>query len=430
MIEEGIDTLVLQIVREREQFDKLILSLPMHAFEEKTQVILKDFKEYYKEFPEHKTVDPDTFSTWFFSFRHPKLVTETKQYYKKLLHKICTGKVDEDTKKGIMARILELQFATNVGNLIAEYQSGADMDIQRAIEEASDNLKAQLDKKIKIPWVKNDIHALLLEDKDKSGLTWRLRCLNESMRPLRPGDFGLIAGRPEAGKTSLICSEVTNFARQLEKYYGDNRPVIWFNNEGPGNRIYKRLYQAALNCSVSDLIKKQKAGTVEKEYRDAIGGSIDNIRVMDIHDMWNYDIIDILNATQPGLVIFDMIDNIKFCSVQGGAARTDQVLESMYQWARILGVRYNVPIIATSQISYDGDGLQFPTMGMLKDSKTGKQGTLDFQIMIGKSNEVGMENSRFIGLVRNKLHQEGFPKDPQQEVFFDALRARYTQPGE
>jgi replicative DNA helicase len=65
---------------------------------------------------------------------------------------------------------------------------------------------------------------------------------------------------------------------------------------------------------------------------------------------------------------------------------------------------------------------------MLKDSKTGKQGTCDFQLMIGASNELGMDKSRFVGLPKNKLHVEGFPKDPRCEVIFDGLRARYKTP--
>jgi replicative DNA helicase len=249
------------------------------------------------------------------------------------------------------------------------------------------------------------------------------------MRPLRQGDFGIIAGRPDTGKTTFITSEMTFMASQLKKYYKeDDKIITWFNNEGQGKRIITRLYQSALNASISDLLDMKKAKVIVDRYREAIG-HLDTIRIFDVHGLWNYDITDILEEVNSGLMIFDMIDNIKFHSNSGGMqSRTDQVLEAMYQWARVLGVRFDCPVLATSQISVDGDGMQFPTLSMLKDSKTGKQGACDFQLMIGAINELGMDQSRFMGLPKNKLQVEGFPKDPRCEVIFDGLRARYKTP--
>ena len=423
---ETIDTTILRILREREWFDKLHSSLPIYAFDEKTQVIINDFKEYFQEF-QHEVIEPSTFNSWFFAFQHPTLKGDNKSFYSKLLDQIHRP-VDEETKKGIVARTLELGFATNVANLVKKYETGEDIDIQRAIDEASETLKVQLDRKVNVPWVRDSIHDLLDEQGVDQGLKWRLDCLNQSMRPIRPGDFGIIAGRPDTGKTTFISSEITFMASQLKNYYKEDRPILWFNNEGPGKRIITRLYQSALNCSISDLLLRKKKGSIVEDYRTAVG-RLSNIRIMDVHDMWNYDIVDIIRETNPGLIIFDMIDNIKFHNTSGVAgARTDQVLEGMYQWARVLGVRFDCPVFATSQISVEGDGLQFPTLSMLKDSKTGKQGACDFQLMIGKSNELGMDLSRFIGLPKNKLAVEGFPKDPRCEVIFDGLRARYKTP--
>jgi hypothetical protein len=108
-----------------------------------------------------------------------------------------------------------------------------------------------------------------------------------------------------------------------------------------------------------------------------------------------------------------------------GGQRTDQVLEGMYQWARELAVRYKLIALATSQISAEGDGLAYPTLGMLKDSKTGKQGAVDFIITLGKKNEIMYENIRFIGLTKNKLHVEGQKRSPHAEVVFAATEGRF-----
>ena len=108
----------------------------------------------------------------------------------------------------------------------------------------------------------------------------------------------------------------------------------------------------------------------------------------------------------------------------------DLALEEMYKWGREIAVKYDIVGLATSQISNEGDGLQFPTMGMLKDSKTGKQGACDFQLMIGSSNDPMLQNFRYIGLPKNKLRREGGRSDPRATVKFNHGTARYEDIGE
>lgn len=407
-------------------FEKMYASLPLDCFEEKARIILKDFEQYFKDFPEHAEINKDSFDTLFFGFLHPTLDGEKRTFYRKLLSNIYVD-VDNDTKAGIVERILELEFATKSANILQQFHGGNDVDVTRSLEELLETYKLQVERKVKIPWIQASIHELLEEDENHVGLQWRLECLNQAMRPLKPGDFGIVAARPDAGKTSFLTDQLTFMAPQVEKLYGEKRPILWFNNEGPGRRIVTRLYQSALNASIKDLILKKNSGSIVKEYSTAVG-AVDNIRVLDVHDMWNYEVVDILHEMNPGLIVFDMIDNIKFGGSNAGA-RTDQVLESMYQWARVLGVRFECPVLATSQISNEGDGDCHPTLGMLKDSKTGKQGAADFQLMIGKSNDPCMQMSRWMNLPKNKLQQEGFPKDPRCEVIFDSLRGRFNMAG-
>ncbi len=400
----------------------MYMSLPLECFDEKARVILQDFKKYFEQFPEHTCIQQEPFDTLFFGFLHPTLKGDQKTFYRKLLQQVYV-EVDDDTRAGIVERILELEFATRSANVLQKFQGGDDIDVARMLEELLETHKLQIERKVTIPWIQDSICDLLAEDENPTGLRWRLECLRNSMRPLKAGDFGIIAARPDKGKTSFLTSELTYMAPQLKRMYGEIRPILWFNNEGPGRRIVTRLYQSALNASIQDLIQKKNAGSIVDDYTKAVG-SVDAIRILDIHDMWNYEIVDILHEMNPGLIVFDMIDNIKFGGMNAGA-RTDQVLEGMYQWARVLGVRFECPVLATSQISNDGDGECHPTLGMLKDSKTGKQGACDFQLMIGSSNDPMMEHSRWMNLPKSKLQVEGFPKDPRQEVIFDSLRGRF-----
>ena len=137
--------------------------------------------------------------------------------------------------------------------------------------------------------------------------------------------------------------------------------------------------------------------------------------------------------TKPKLVIFDMIDNIEFKGGMrsGHDARTDQVLEAQYQWARKLGVKYGHPVIATSQISagveQQADTQCWPPMHALKDSQTGKQGAADLMIMIGRSSDPMCVNDRYISTPKNKLSSGG-QNYIRQAVNIDIERAKYLDP--
>jgi replicative DNA helicase len=315
-----------------------------------------------------------------------------------------------------MAWLSDIELATKLANIAERHNDGDVDDLYSEVSRVTDGYRQRLGLRA-IQYIDIPIGELLQDEFDDSGIRWRLDCLNVSMRRLRPGDFGIIAGRPDKGKTTFLTSEVTYFAPQLPA----DRNIIWLNNEGPGKRIIPRLYQSALNYSMTDMKEKHAAGVLVDQYRSAVS-RLDKIRIIDVHGFNTGNIEAILEESNPGVIIYDMIDNIKGF---GGEARTDLALEEMYKWARERSVKYDCIGLATSQISNDGDGMQFPTLGMLKDSKTGKQGACDFQLMIGASNDQNLSGMRYLSLPKNKLRRPDGASDPRAEVIFDGTRARY-----
>jgi replicative DNA helicase len=411
-----IDLNLLRITKYRADFYKVRGRVPASALDPQTNALLADFQHYFEALPDHTKIDHATFLPVFRS-RHPTLSVEQRSAYEEIIKNALTVDIGADESGMIMRSLLELRLGTQLATMLARFDAGDLPNIQNAISQALDEFKA--DAGIRdIDYIRDDIGDLLNEEVNDSGLRWRLECLNQSVRGLRPGDFGIIAGRPDKGKTTFIASELTYLAAQLPP----GQCAIWLNNEGPGKRIIPRLYQAALGAKVSELITLNSAGRLKEAYAKVMG-AVDRIRIIDIHNADYFTVEAIVERNNPGLVVYDMIDNVRGF---GDAARTDLGLERMYQWGRELAVKHGHSALATSQISNEGDGLQFPTLGMLKDSKTGKQGACDFQLMIGASNDVGLSGIRYIGMPKNKLRREGAPADPRATVKYDPERSRYT----
>jgi replicative DNA helicase len=420
---------LLRLLRTRERYEKLRRAVPDAVLDLKTKTILDDFGKYFREFTDVTRIEQEPFWLWFRSFAHPKLNDEQRALYHGLLKQVQEP-VDPALEAGLMARMVAAKTASDLLGLIERFNEGEELDFGSQLRSTIEQFELDTNRKVKTPWVQDDINDLLAEDANDTGFHWRLDELNLAMRPLRSGDFGIIAARPDVGKTSFLTDQLSHMAAQVDTLFPDEkRTILWFNNEGPGNRIVKRLFQSALNETASGLVARSQAGTIGRDYVTTTGGRPHILRVFDIHDFWNHEVEDIIRQFPPALIVLDMVDNIKFGgAVSNNGQRTDQLLEAMYQWARVQAVKHDCPVLATSQISADGENLCYPTLSMLKDSKTGKQGAADFILTVGYNAD--FPSSRYLGLTKNKLAREGGPKQLKAEVVFDGQRGRYVTPSQ
>jgi replicative DNA helicase len=435
----ALDITALRMLKYRDRWEKLARSVPPGSLQPLPASLLEDFGVFFREFPDAQRIEHGPFLTWFTGFRHPTMKDDSIKLYSAIIDKAMVD-VSPEIEAGLMERLVAAGAAASITTLLEKWNSGDEINLYLSLRNEVEKFEAQVQRKVRNPQVLDAIEDLLKEEELDVGLHWRLPCLNRHVKPLRGGDFVIIAARPDKGKTTFCAAELTCMAAQLDEVYpGENRSILWFNNEGPGNKIVKRVFQAALNATTEDLIRLSSLPAdpefakyrtqVRQQYAAALGGRPGALRIFDIHDMWSHDVEDIIKQHNPGLIVFDMLDNIKFGGeTSNNGQRTDQLLEAMYQWGRLIGVKYDCPVIATSQISADGDGEAFPTMPKLKDSKTGKQGAADLIITLGALNDPMLEMSRYIGTTKNKLVRTGKKNNPQQEVHFDSQRARYVEP--
>lgn len=432
----SLDITVLRLLKYRERYDRLARSVPKGALQPLTADLLGDFGVFFREFPDAQRIVHGPFLTWYRGFRHPSMKDDAFGLYAVVIEKSMED-ISPELEAGLMERLVAADTASRITALLEKWNNGDEVDLYRELRNNIEHFEQQVDRKVSNPQVLDPIEDLLKAEENDTGLHWRLPCLNRHIKPLRGGDFVVIAARPDKGKTTFCASELTYMAAQVDTLYpGENRSILWFNNEGPGKKIVMRNFQAALNATTEDLVKLSNTPSldpkwrtkVREDYAASLGGRPGVLRIFDIHDMWNHEVEDIMKQHKPALVLFDMVDNIKF----GGEAnnngqRTDQLLEAMYQWARLMGVKHDTAVMATSQISADGDGVSYPTLPQLKDSKTGKQGAADVIITLGALNDPVLENSRYVGTTKNKLVRTGKKGSPMQEVFFDSQRGRYKE---
>lgn len=419
----SLDLTMIRLMKHREFYEMYHRGIPAGALDKPAEAIIKAYGKFFSENTEAKVAMPDAFFPYF-KLLHPKLKPEGEEIMKRMIG-LSADEVPTEVSSGILARLADAAYALEVTSLLERYNAGDEVSVVHTIRTLADKAPVTGDA---IPYANTDIAAMLAEDENDWGFKWRLDCMNKHMRPLRGGDFGIIGARVDRGKTTWLASELSFMASQIRPLFNADRPIVYLNNEGPGGRIVKRMYQAALGVDNNVLVEMSKAGTLRQQYLDAVGGW-DSIQVIDVHDRPMSFLEQVIKRLNPSLVVYDMLDVVPFDGgMMNGGTRTDQILEAAYQRARLLTVKYEHAAIATSQLSAEAEGNAYPTLGMLSNSKTGKPGAADWVAMLGSSSDPLMEDTRWISLPKNKLQRPGVSKDPRQQVIFNGNTARVENP--
>ena len=415
-----IDLSLLQVLKYREQYDKVARYVPKEAMSKKTNAIIKDIGKYFDSTEEAK-LDFDSFRSLFFTSYHKGLKDDDVKYYNTVLTKMEKD-VPEAVKKNMVNALLALKMATLVANDIDEFQAGEEIDIVNAVYSTAQSAKEALERTTQFEKSGFDDSSVEEGLSDDVGYKWCLPMLNEVYRNIQGGDATIIAARPGKGKTTFLCQQNHAMAQDMPK----GKTIVWLNNESRRQKIMSRQIQSALGKTDKELHAMMKAGTLKDAYITEMG-SANRVEIYDIHGKnhtYIEEILETYGLDGIGAIVFDMLPKVKMPMVQG--MREDQRLEELYTWGRELGVLYNCPTFPTSQISVEGAGLLFPAEHMLKDSKTGIQGACDNILMLGSSEDPMISHTRGISMAKEKTKRAG--KDHLQgEVLFDADIGRYIE---
>jgi replicative DNA helicase len=205
---------------------------------------------------------------------------------------------------------------------------------------------------------------------------------------LRKGDFGFIFARPEVGKTTFLCSEVSYMMTQTDA------PILWINNEEQYNKVKMRFAQAYFGITRNEFLKDLKhwSARYEAEVKDKFIIPKDSIKSPKAVER-------LCESIKPGLILVDALDAFK----DGFKAdREDLQLGAAFTWARELAKEY-APTIGVTWADGTAEGMKWLTMGHVVNAKTEKQKPADWILGIGKSNDNNLEHVRHLNISKNKL---------------------------
>ena len=418
----SLDTTILKLLKHRDKYGLYRRAVPDGALGPHAKAVLVDLGRFFDE-GEAAVANPAEFLPWFL-LAHPKIKDEAKTLYTKIIEGMGED-VSPGAEQSLLARLEEARQAAALTTVLEQYAAGEEVSVMGTVRRLAESAPLS---KAALPEADFDIGKMLDETQNDWGFHWPQASLNASMRPLRPGDFGILAARVDQGKSSFTAHALAHFAPQVDELFpGEGRGIIVLNNEGLGSRLNQRLVNATLGKSLEELVELRKKGRdLWQDTLQAWGGRR-VVTVYDVHDRPLSFLENIVRRTNPAIVVVDMLDNVPFDgSVSNGGMRTDQILEAAYQRARIWAVKYNAVVIASSQLSAEAAGVLYPGMHMLANSRTGKAGAADFVLCLGHSEQTELSKSRWLSLPKNKLHRSGGPKDPRAEVRFDGPRGLFT----
>lgn len=406
------ELIVLKVLLEKENFIKYHKYIEGINFENEPKAVFEVLSLYFREYPDCESVNVDELRTYFY-LKYP--VFNTRESFKILFDNLESIQItNKDLFVKTMNNLIEKFYASDIIESLTAVLSGTSYGVLPTIENKLKEYTAASNQKEEeeSPFVEETLDQLLNQEVLADGLKWRLGCLNQDLGDLRGGSLGHVYARPDTGKTSWFCSEISNFADQLK----DDEIVAWFNNEERGTKVKLRMY-----CSLLNMTKEEVSANPERAeelFKEKHG---DKIKIYDSAVITISDIEAILKQFNVRVVVIDQGDKVKFRGDKDMA--THERLKRVYGIFRELAKEYNCDIITAGQASAAGEGVKWLSLDMMDNSKTGKPGELDYAIGIGYANEEGREAMRYLHLAKNKMkngvHGRYF-------VRFDALRARYS----
>lgn len=412
MTQKSPESELIRVVATRDAYDSFRPFIKDYVTLPDAWAVIEDMGEWYKANPSATELDWATFLAWSKVSMHSIWKPEKWLVYETIAK---TAAAIPQPNPAIISRFRELDAAAQIRALAdaaLAKQGTASLD---GIGPILDGYRSALAGAGPDELVTDDLDELLDQTIRVGGMEWRVEDLNQATGPLRQGDLVVVGARPEVGKTTFLCSELTYMLGQLPE--GQNALIV--NNEERGQKIKLRCISSALNMTLSDILSdpaKTKAA-----YAAFLAG-----RKIDLVSRPSVSVTDVERLCRKGnygIIAFNVLDKMWGFADMEGVDRSARLAA----WARELADKYGV-VFCLSQADATAEGQRTLDQSQLYGSKTKVQGEADVLIMIGKEAVSG--ESRWLNVCKNKMPHGPRVKPGlshgQFEVKIDAERGRYS----
>jgi len=331
---------------------------------------------------------------------HPSMTESSKSIVKEVLASLEDVEVDYNPSvvKDVINQAWKQEVCTRIMNAACRIADGQEDDwsaITNLVDTATKDL-TELKEYDSISITElMDIHDTIKEDRWE----FNLAELQEATDGLPKTGFGIVAARPNGGKTafwiSLVC-HTGGFVPQGAKVH------IWRNEESY-TMVARRLLSSLLG------VPYEQAHLHVDKYKELLSTLSGDVRLLkdditsggDIKDIEEYVIN---NAGNIDILILDQLDNV---TINGASANDDHAaLGKLYAKARELSNKYGISIIGITQAGAEAEGKRFYGFNELYGSKTNKAAMGDYVFCIGQQARNADEPDsgfRWLNFAKNKL---------------------------
>ncbi len=411
MTVEQIDLDILKHMSDRDNYFTYKDVIHKGLCTKESWTLVGDFGRYFKEYPTVTEIDKD-FILWFRVQGHPGWKEEEHLIYGTIINNVLTRPIPDSVV--FSDQLDTLRFEASLRRGLDQLRAGTTnpSDVLSALDTTMGHSRNSGGGASET----YSLEDLALHQRSDDGLYWRLEDLNQSVGPIRTGDFTIIGKRPEVGGTSFLVSEMSFMIEQMDA----GGKAIMFNNEEAPDKVFTRMVSGALDVDYRAMMAAPKL--YQQQYEKWLDGKewrLEHNTTMDLGSIHRT-----LRDEDYGLIGINVLLKVSGTDKKEDHDKFQALGEEMRRIAQEHG-----PVLAVVQADPSAEGVRYIPQDRIYKSKTALQGEADVLIMIGYD-EDGPLDSRYIHVAKNKIPPapccDLSCKHIKSEVRFDVGTGRFT----
>lgn len=305
---------------------------------------------------------------------NPALTTAFKEELKTVIaHAMEQEEIDPEIYADILSECWKQELARDAADkLLGLSENNKEITVAE-IRNILDHIENENYIEEKVNYVTTDVDTLLSIMDVNYRWHFNNSRLNEALGGIGPGLFGIVAARPDSGKTLFIVNSVFGPGGFLDQ----GAKVHIIANEEPGERVMMRGIQSFTGMPIDELKANPNKA---KEAWNKIKG---NIFIRDTVDL-TIEALDLyVRDNEVDILIVDQLDKIKFKGADSTSINEAGKLKAIYVATREIAKRHGIAVLGVCQAGNDAHGKRYYGYDALDNSKTGKAGEADFILCIG-----------------------------------------------